>query len=195
MIRKALVFLGLAALCSLASAAATYSFSYTGLPGYADTFGSGTFTTSSAGLVQTLAGSYSDPTDTVEGVSPVPIVGVQPLGSLDHFTFDNLYSAGFDNAGLVFAGLRVPASAFFPAEIGYVNLYSDTVSGVFGYYVDEYFPPDFGLPGFDNVAAVDLSVSLLSSAPAVPEPSEWAMYGAGLVAVGMMFRRKVIRSQ
>jgi hypothetical protein len=120
-------------------------------------------------------------------------VGITPVGTETHFTYDNqIGSIGpsgllFDNGGLVFKGLREASNGFFPDQFGFVNIYTDVnaLGQNLGYYVDTWIPT---YAAGDFVAPVDFTLTLESNIPAVPETPISALLLAG---VGYLtFRRQ-----
>lgn len=175
MFRKLIALLSLLVVCASVNATATWGFSYTGKAyGYDDTSGSGTFQTATSKIysparITNVRGSYTDPADTYFGLSPVPILGAAPTGTVPHFIYDNLFSprAYFTTAGIVLIGRRLPATKLYPDQIGYVNLYSASVAGNVRYYVLEWFPDQNG-PGYELLAPVDVTVWLISETVSPP---------------------------
>jgi MYXO-CTERM domain-containing protein len=197
---KKLLVLFAAFLCCQAHAVATFDWSYTGQGDFYETSGHGTLTAASADLSQpqavlSITGSFTDVTDNLYGLSPVPIVGITPVGTESHFTYDNLLgSIGpsgllFDNGGLVFKGLREASNGFFNDVFGYVNIYSgtDALGNNLGYRVDTWLP-DYAAGDFD--APVDFSIRLVS-VPAVSEAPVWFMLLASLGYIALRRQRRL----
>lgn len=208
----------LAVACSTASATATYSWSFQGQGDFTDTFGSGTFTVAApfdiASPVQSpqpvlsWTGSYSDTTDKLYGLTPVPIIGIvaQPGPSQTiyqgctsncppHFSYDNLIGWNgvvFSNGGVLFNGLQEKSNGFFDDQIDYVNLYTDFIpdghgSGSYGVFADVWLPT---YAAGDFVVPVDFSYHLIDGGiPAVPEPPAAVMAALGLLALAV--KRKI----
>lgn len=193
---KKLILLLAAFVCCQAHAVATYAWSYTGQGDFTETTGQGFLTVGSANLslpqtVLSITGSFTDSTDDLYGLSPVPIVGVSPVNTVSHFTYDNLLgdigtgSLLFDNGGLVFQGLREASNGFFDDQFAWVNIYTgtDALGNNLGYRVDTWLP-DYAAGDFD--APVDFTISLVN-AGVVPEAPVWIML---LMSLGFIAQRR-----
>ncbi len=127
--------------------------------------GSGSFTTTTAGDITALSGSYSDG-NASGSMSLIPVTttgGVQNTSTDGLYYYDNFYGAtGFDINGLLFT-----------AGGEEVNLYLDGSMNVVTHNDSGY-----------TVTPV------IFSATAVPEPGPIAMLLAGVAALGFVNRRK-----